>query len=107
VTLLAGDRPAAERATEAVAMLNALLEASRPRVPVYLAALAAAPHTPGVRSGLGTRWAEVRARLADDIAGQIDEGRLPQWVSPSAMAAAILSLVNGGHRRLGDRPRRP
>jgi AcrR family transcriptional regulator len=95
LTLLASERPAAERASEAVAMLNELFEASRPQVPVYLAALAAAPHTPGVRSGLGTVWAELRARLADDIAGQMDEGRLPQWVSPSAMAAAILSLVNG------------
>jgi AcrR family transcriptional regulator len=95
LTLLAGDRPAAERATEAVAMLNELFEASRPQVPVYLAALAAAPHSSGVRRGLGSMWADLRARLADDIARQADEGRLPEWVSPSAMAAAILSLVNG------------
>jgi len=95
LALLAGDGPAAERATEAVALLNELFEASRPQVPVYLAALAAAPHTPGVRSGLGSLWADLRARLADDIAGQVDEGRLPGWVSPSAMAGAVLSLVNG------------
>ncbi len=95
LTLLASDRPAAERATEAVAMLNELFEASRPQVPVYLAALAAAPHTPGVRSGLGTLWVDLRARLADDIARQVDEGRLPAWVSPSPMAAAVLSVVNG------------
>jgi AcrR family transcriptional regulator len=95
LTLLSGDRPAAERATEAVAMLSELFEASRPQVPVYLAALAAAPHAPGVRSGLGSLWADLRARLADDIARQVEEGRLPQWVSPSAMAGAILSLVNG------------
>jgi AcrR family transcriptional regulator len=95
LTLLAGDRPAAERAIEAVAMLNELFEASRPQVPVYLVALAAAPHTPGVRSGLGSLWADLRARLTDDIAAQVGDGRLPEWVSPSAMAAAILSLVNG------------
>lgn len=95
LTLLESDRPAAERATEAVAMLSELFEASRPQVPVYLAALAAAPHAPGVRSGLGSLWADLRARLADDIARQVDERRLPEWVSPSAMAAAILSLVNG------------
>ncbi len=76
-------------------MLNEPFEASRPQVPVYLAALAAAPHTPGVRSGLGSLWAELRAHLADDIARQLEEGRLPEWVPPSAMAAAILSLVNG------------
>jgi AcrR family transcriptional regulator len=95
LTLLASDRPAAERATDAVAMLNDLFEASRSQVPVYLAALAAAPHAPGVRSGLGVLWAELRARLADDIARQVGESRLPEWVSPSAMAAVILSLVNG------------
>jgi AcrR family transcriptional regulator len=95
LALLTGDRPAAERAIEAAAMLNELFEASRAQVPVYLAALAAAPHMPGVRSGLGSLWADLRARLADDIAVQVDEGRLPEWVSPSGMAAAILSLVNG------------
>jgi AcrR family transcriptional regulator len=95
LNLLAGDRPAAERAREAVAMLDEVFEASRPQVPVYLAALAAAPHTPGVRSGLGSLWADLRARLADDIAREVDAGGLPQWVSPPAMAAAILSLVNG------------
>lgn len=76
-------------------MLNELFEASRPQVPVYLAAVAAAPHTPGVRSGLGSLWGDLRARLADDIPRQLEEGRLPEWVSPSGMAAAILSLVNG------------
>ena len=95
LTLLAGDRPAAERASEAVAMLSELFEASRPQVPVYLAAVAAAPHTPDVGRGLGSLWADLRARLADDIARQVDEGGLPTWVSPTAMAAAILSLVNG------------
>jgi AcrR family transcriptional regulator len=95
LNLLAGDRPAAERAREAVAMLDEVFEASRPQVPVYLAALAAAPHTPGVCSGLGSLWADLRARLADDIAREVDAGALPQWVSPPAMAAAILSLVNG------------
>jgi AcrR family transcriptional regulator len=95
LTLLGGDRPAAERATEAVAMLDDLFEVSRPQVPVYLAALATASHTPRVRRDLGSLWADLRARLADDIARQVDDGRLPGWVSPSAMAGAILSLVNG------------
>jgi AcrR family transcriptional regulator len=95
LALLAAERPGPERATEAVAMLNELFEAGRTRVPVYLAALAAAPHSAGVRSGLASLWAELRGRLADDIARQVDEGRLPGWVSPPAMAAAILSLVNG------------
>jgi AcrR family transcriptional regulator len=95
LTLQAGDRPAAERTSDTVAMLNELFEARRSQVPVYLAALAAAPHTPDVRRGLGSLWADLRARLAEDIARQLAEGTLPHWVSPPAMAAAILSLVNG------------
>jgi AcrR family transcriptional regulator len=95
LTLLAGPRGAAERAAEAVALLNELFEASRDEVPVYLAALAAAPHTPEVRSELGSLWVELRAHLADDIAREVDAGRLPGWVAPQAMAAAILGLVNG------------
>jgi AcrR family transcriptional regulator len=93
--LLAADGPAGERATAAAAMLNELFEASRTRVPVYLAALAAAPHTPDVRRGLGALWADLRHRLAEDIERQLGDGRLPGWVSPPAMAAAILDLVNG------------
>jgi AcrR family transcriptional regulator len=95
LALLAGDRPAAERTSDTVAMLNELFEARRSQVPVYLAALAAAPHTPDVRRGLGSLWADLRSRLAEDIARQLAEGTLPHWVSPPAMAAAILSLVNG------------
>jgi AcrR family transcriptional regulator len=95
LTLLAGDRPATERASDAVGMLNELFEARRSQVPVYLAALSAAPYTPDVRSGLGALWADLRARLADDIARQVEDGTLSQWVSPHAMAAAILSVVNG------------
>jgi AcrR family transcriptional regulator len=93
--LLTGDRPPAERANHAVALLNELFESRRSQVPVYLAALAAAPHTPEVRRGLGELWTELRARLAADVARQLDEHQLPGWVSPAAMAEVVLSLVNG------------
>jgi AcrR family transcriptional regulator len=93
--LLADDRPAPERAVEAAGMLNELFEASRARVPVYMAALAAAPHTSEVREGLGALWADLRAGLADDIARQVEADHLPGWVAPPAMAEVILSLVNG------------
>src|SRR5262245_50578867 len=95
LTLLAGTGPAEERAAEAVALLIELFESSRPQVPVYLAALAAAPHTPGVRSALGSLWADLRAALAEDVAREVAAGRMPGWVAPDAMAATVLSLVNG------------
>jgi AcrR family transcriptional regulator len=93
--LLAADRPAGERAAEAVTLLSELFDASRSQAPVYLAALASASHVPEVRAGLGDLWGELRSRLADDIRAQLDAGDLPPWVSPTAMAALILSLVNG------------
>lgn len=93
--LLSSDRPAAERATEAVVLLNDLFERSVAHVPVYLAALAALPHSPPVAAGLSSLWADVREALAADIARQLDAEALPGWVDPHAMAALILSLVNG------------
>lgn len=93
--LLSSDRPGAERATEAVTMLNELFEQSRNQVPVYLAALAASPHSTQVADGLATLWADVRTALAEDIARQLSDRALPGWVDPQAMAALVLSLVNG------------
>jgi AcrR family transcriptional regulator len=93
--LLGSDRPPAERATAAVAMLTELFDRSRQDVPVFLAAVATAPHSPDVRAGLGDLWAELRRGLAADIASQAEAGQLPLWVEPSAMAGMILAVVNG------------
>ena len=76
-------------------MLNELFDQARDDVPVYLAALATAPHSPDVQAGLGDLWNELRSRLSADIAAQSTAGQLPAWVEPSAMAALILAVVNG------------
>lgn len=95
LALLRDERPGPERATEAVTLLGSLFESSREQVPVYLAALAATPHDDDVRDGLGELWHELRSGLADDIQRQLDADQLPGWVSPTAMAALILALING------------
>ncbi|HEX6239100.1 MAG TPA: TetR/AcrR family transcriptional regulator [Acidimicrobiales bacterium] len=95
LALLAADRPPAQRASEAVSLLSELFDASRPQVPVYLAALAAAPHAPEVRAGLGNLWTDLRSRLARDIRRQLDARQLPGWVSPDSMASLVLCVVNG------------
>lgn len=95
LSLLAGDRPAAERATEAAALMHEHFERSRDEVPVYLAALATTPHDPVVASGLADLWSDLRDALAGDVARQLEAGTLPSWVDPQGMAALILSLVNG------------
>lgn len=93
--LLRDERPGPERAVEAVSMLSELFERSRGQVPVYLAALAAAPHNGDVRDGLETLWQELRSGLAEDVQRQLDAGQLPDWVSPDPMAGLILALING------------
>ncbi len=93
--MLSSDRPAAERAVEAAGLLNELFERTQRQVPIYLAALAASPHSPQVATGLAALWTEVRTALADDIARQLHAKTLPGWVDAQAMAALILSLVNG------------
>lgn len=93
--LLGSDVPAVDRAGEAVKVLNDLFERSRNQVPVYLAALAAAPHVPAVQAGLAELWADLRQGLAADIATQQADGHLPAWVAPTAMASLIIDLVNG------------
>ena len=95
LVLLADDRPGPERAAEAVVVLEDLFERSRNQVPVYLAALAAAPHSPPVAAGLTDLWVDVRTALAEDVARQLAALALPAWVDAQAMAALILSLVNG------------
>lgn len=93
--ILAEEAPGPERASRMVVTLGSLFERSRERVPVYLSALAAAPHSPEVRAALAEIWSDLSARLADDIAAQRDIGALPAWVDPPAMAAVIVAVVNG------------
>ncbi len=93
--LLGSDEPGPERAAAAAAILTELFDRSRSQVPVYLAALASAPHDEAVAEGIGSLWRELRAGLATDVARQLDAATLPAWVDPDAMAALILALVNG------------
>lgn len=93
--LLGSDEPGPGRAAGAVAMLTDLFDRSRAQVPVYLAALASAPHDDAVADGIGSLWRELRVGLASDVARQLDMGALPAWVDPDATAALILALVNG------------
>ena len=92
--LLASDKPAPQRAAEGVALLNEFFEHRQSQVPVDLAALAAAPHASEIVDGFGGLWSELLGAAAD-IGRQLEAGQAPAWVSPPAMAALILSVVNG------------
>jgi hypothetical protein len=93
--LLESPTPAAERASAAIETLNLLFDDTRNRVPAYLAALAATPHSPELHAGLADLWDELHRRLAVDITAQRAVGLLPTWVEPAAMASLILAVVNG------------
>jgi AcrR family transcriptional regulator len=93
--LLDSDRPGSQRAMEAASLLESMFEHNRRQIPVYLAALAAAPHDSAVRDGLAGLWTELTDRVAEDVARQCDAGLLPSWVQPRPMAMLIVSVVNG------------
>ncbi len=93
--LLTGEDPGPERAARAATQLIEVFDRSRTQIPVYLAALAAAPHQPEVRAGLAALWDEVTDHLATDVERQRDDGLLPAWVRPRPMASVIVAVVNG------------
>ena len=93
--LLTSDEPGPERAARAASRLVEVFDRSRSQIPVYLAAVAAAPHQPELRAGLAALWDEVTDHLATDIERQRDDGMLPAWVRPRAMASVIVAVVNG------------
>lgn len=93
--LLASDRPPAERALAAAGALSEQFVRERARVPAVLAAIARAPHDEEVAHALATIWADVRTRLAGDVAGLVATGRTPTWVEPDAMAGLIVAVVSG------------
>lgn len=93
--LLASDQPPADRALTAAALLNDRFDLERERIPVLLAAIARAPHSPEVASGLTALWTELRTRLTVEVAVLRDAGAVPAWIDPAAMAALILAVVNG------------
>ena len=93
--VLGSGAPDADRAAAAVALLDALFDASQARIPAYLAALSVVPHDAEVRRRLAALFAEVRQHLAADIERQASAGRLAGWVDPEAMAALIVAVVQG------------
>lgn len=93
--LLGSDEPPEVRAASAVGLLNQQFERERARVPILLAAIARAPHSPEVAAGLSRLWSDLRSRLAEDLRVLVGEQRVPAWVAPEAMAGLIVAVVSG------------
>ena len=91
---------------EGVALLNGFFAQNLAQVPVYLAALAAAPHATDIADGFGGLWRELRARLAADIHRQLDAGQLPSWVVAGRDGCVDTRHRQRSDHRIGDRQRR-
>lgn len=76
------------------ALQSAFLEAADD-APAYLEALVQARHLPALDAGVRELFSELRGFLAAQITDQRDEGELPSWVDPTAMATLILAAANG------------
>jgi AcrR family transcriptional regulator len=92
---LAGEGDAGERLARAVARLTAIATQRRDQLAAYVQCLARCAHDEDLAGEVRRLWADVRARLAAQIAGQKADGGLPGWVDPEAAAALIVSLATG------------
>lgn len=92
---LVGDGDPAAKALEAIALLQRSFDEARGLLPAYFEALVRAPHDDVLRRGIYQLLAELRALLHHQIQAQKDQGLLPGWIEPDAMAALLLALADG------------
>jgi AcrR family transcriptional regulator len=93
--VLAADTEPATRTLTAIETLIATFEQLRDEAPVYLEALVQAPRFSSLHGGVVDLWAELRRSLAEQIAGMRDNGTLPAWIEPDAMAGLFVAVANG------------
>jgi len=61
----------------------------------YLQALAHTPVAADLQRGITELWAELRDRIAADMASLQDDGAIAAWVEPPAMAVTFVAVANG------------
>lgn len=79
----------------AVGLLNNILGEHRDELPGYLHGLSASQNDVGIRDEIRQLHRSLITVLAAEMRMQQDDGLLPMWVNPSAMAQLIVALVNG------------
>jgi AcrR family transcriptional regulator len=95
LAVLAGDTDPATRTLAAIETLTATFERLRDEAPVFLEALVQAPRFSSLHEGVVDLWAGLRRSLAEQIAGMLDDGVLPDWIEPDAMAGLFVAVANG------------
>jgi AcrR family transcriptional regulator len=84
-----------EQMVRATQILPEILRTQPRALRGYVQALAAAVHDPSVREALGVLHRDITDELAAQMHSHQAEGIIPEWVDPLAMAAVIVSLVDG------------
>ena len=84
-----------EQMFRAAQLLPEILAANPAALRGYVQALAAAVHDPAVSDALAALHHDIATLLADQIRSHQAAGIAPEWVDPEAMAAVIISLVDG------------
>ena len=95
LAILRRDMEPGERMTAAVAALEASFGAARDDVAVYVEALLHARRQPTVGARLDELLGELRGFLTSQLADLRDDGYVPTWVDPAAMALLLLSIADG------------
>jgi AcrR family transcriptional regulator len=97
------------RLLAAVAAVREALDQAEDLLPVYIDALAHAPHNDTLKLGLDELRRELRGFVAGEIAALKKSKDIPTWVDPDAMAALILAVADGlsVDASLGRDPREP
>lgn len=95
LAVLRQDMDPAARLLAAVEQLRTTFAEAREMLPVYLEALLAASRSEGLREGVVSLMAEVRAFLSAQLAEQREGGYLPDWIEPDAMATLLMATADG------------
>ena len=93
--VLAGDGDPAGRLLAAVQLLSRIVEERADRLAAYVDCLAQAARHDQMAVEVRGLLRELQGRLADEMTRQREDGVIPSWVDPPAMAALIVALANG------------
>lgn len=85
----------ATRTIEIVRVLLAALDERRDDAVAYVQALAHAPTSGALRTGIAEMWTDLRGRIATDVRSLQADGTVGSWVDADAMSGVFLAVANG------------
>ena len=95
IDVLGRDGEPVERTLAAIQSLLTALDEHPDEAAAYLQALAHAPASDSLRTGVTGLWADLRRLVAADIEAVQSAGRLDTWIDPATMAGVLVAVANG------------